>query len=518
MIKKIINNIITKEYKFKYLILSAMSGILLALSFQKFNFYLLAWVSFIPLIYCVYKNKFKYSIFYGFITGIICSMISINWMFLFLLNNTKSLKAAIIVSVIVWIYLAIYFVLWVVMLRVVKNNKKILVAVFLASFWVILEYIKNYFLMGFPINLLGYSQSSFIAIIQISDIFGVYGVSFVVILINFLLFYWLYNKDKKYLIFSVIIFIALLFYGFVRIDQVSNMDNENKIKIGVVQPNIEQYKKWRMSLKDEIINTIYDVGQYFQDKNCEIVLYPETLLPRMLEEIEEIQVLVRDISKYSNLSLIGGKSIENKNLYNTIFLISKDGNILDKYKKKHLVLFGEYIPFDNFLVEMLKRVNLTDNFTEEHELKVFKFDKYTLGINICSENYYPYLSRDLVLKGATLLTNHSNVSWCDGLFYPYQHFTMNIFRAIENRKYLIVSANTGVSGIISPTGKLIRQTKNQERICFTGDVYTNNYITLYNKIGDSFVFICGIYVAIFLLYLLVLLFLKYQSRYSKHGR
>ena len=296
----------------------------------------------------------------------------------------------------------------------------------------ILEYIKNYFLSGFPVNLLGYSQSSFTQIIQLADVFGVYGISFLIILINMLLFYWLYNGNKKYLIFSFVIFMSVLFYGFLRINQISNINDKDAIKIGIVQPNIEQQKKWNKNLKDEIINTIYNTAKYFKDKSCDIIVYPETLLPRSLEQTDEIQILVKNISNYAFLSLIGGKSIENNNLYNSVFLISKEGNIIDKYKKKHLALFGEYIPFENFLVKLLEKVNLTDNYTKEIDLRVFEFDKYTLGINICSEVYYPYLSRELVSKGATLLTTHSNIAWCDGLSYPYQHFVMNIFRAIEN--------------------------------------------------------------------------------------
>lgn len=496
MIKNIINKILIEEYKFKYIIFSILSGILLALSFQKINFFFLAWIAFIPLMYCIYENNLKYSALYGFVTGMVSSLIAFNWMFLFLFTNTKSIKAALIVAILFWLYQTTYIVLWSSIVNITKNYKKIIAAIFAASLWVIFEYIKNYFLSGFPINLLGYSQSSFTQIIQISDVFGVYGISFVIILINFLLFYWLYNKGKKYLMITILILALLLSYSFIRINQITKMSTKNEIKIGVVQPNIAQEKKWRKSLKNEIIETIYTTAQFFKGKKCNIILYPETLLPRMLEQVEEIQTLVKDISKYSDLSLIGGKTVENKNLYNAIFLISKDGSIVDKYKKKHLVLFGEYVPFENFLVKLLEKVNLTDNFSKEVELKVFDFDRYTLGINICSENYYPYLSRELVLKGASLLTTHSNDAWCDGLSYPYQHFVLNIFRAVENRKYVVVASNTGISGVIAPTGKITKQTKNQEQVCFEETVYTNNYITIYDKIGDLFVYLCMIYIVI----------------------
>ena len=104
MIKNMINKFIVREYKFKYLIFSIISGILLALSFQKFNLFIFAWIAFIPLIYCVYKNNLKYSALYGFVAGTVYALIAFNWMFLFLLTNTKSIKAALIVSVIFWFY------------------------------------------------------------------------------------------------------------------------------------------------------------------------------------------------------------------------------------------------------------------------------------------------------------------------------------------------------------------------------------------------------------------------------
>lgn len=121
MIKNVINYFIIKEYKFKYLIFSIISGILLALSFQKFNLFFLAWIAFIPLIYCIYKNNLKYSIIYSSITGITYSVIVFNWMYLFLLINTKSFEATLIASLIFWLYQIVYFVLWVFFFDVAKK-------------------------------------------------------------------------------------------------------------------------------------------------------------------------------------------------------------------------------------------------------------------------------------------------------------------------------------------------------------------------------------------------------------
>ena len=420
-------------------------------------------------------------------------------MFIFLFINTKSTKAALIVAILFWLYQTIYFVVWSTSLSVVKKSNTVLIILFTSSLWAVLEYIKNYFLSGFPINLLGYSQSCFTQIIQIADICGVYGISFIIVLINVFLFYWLYMRDRKYLITVFIIISLLLIYGFVRINQISKINNKEEIKIGVVQPNIEQKYKFKRRYIKPILYKLKQIETKFENKNLDIILYPETVLPKHITNNKNVNDFINKISYLAEYTLIGGMDVENYKVYNSMFLVSKNGDVVDKYRKKHLIIFGEYIPFEGLISKMFSKFITDNNLIKEIELKVFEFDKYTLGINICSENYYPYLSRELVLKGATLLTTHSNDAWCDGLSYPYQHFVLNIFRAIENRKYLIISANTGISGVIAPTGKAIRQTKNQEQICFEETVYTNDYITIYDKICDLFVYLCIAYIGIFLL-------------------
>ncbi|MCL2144721.1 MAG: hypothetical protein FWH43_04430, partial [Endomicrobia bacterium] len=130
-------------------------------------------------------------------------------------------------------------------------------------------------------------------------------------------------------------------------------------------------------------------------------------------------------------------------------------------------------------------------------------------INICSERYYPDLSRNLVLQGANILTNHTNDAWFLDMATPYQNFVMNIFRAVETRKNLIVAANTGISAIISSSGKCQVKTKVDENISFIGDVYTNNYRSLYVVIGDVFVYMCMIFS---ILCLLFCIYKKYELK------
>ncbi len=512
MIKILKDILFIRKSKFKYFLFSIISGILIALSFQKFNFFYLVWIGLIPLIYCILNSNVYYTVIYSFIAGLICNIISAYWMFPFLLNNTNSLTDSSIVSLLSWLYLTVYFVFWSVLINLSKKYaSNITLALLASSLWVLFEFIKTYILTGLPWNLLGYTQASFPGIIQISDITGIYGVSFLIVLINMLLYFRLKEKKKKYLIWVILIITSLLIYGFFRMAKFSTQYGE-KITVGIVQPNIEQYKKWDRNHKDNIIKILYSNAQFFNEKHIDIILYPETVLPRMLEENEEIQQLVMDISANAQLNLIGGMSRVNDKIYNTIFLVSKNGEITGKYKKNHPVIFGEYIPFKFILSKLLTSLNVTGNISTDNSIQTFQFNDIIIGINICSENLFPYFSRRLVLQGANILTNHTNDAWFSDMATPYQHFVMNIFRAVENRKNVIVSANTGISAVIDSSGRVIRKTKVGENISFVSNAYKNDYITVYDKIGDIFVFIWCFYILGFLFSIILKIYNKKNSQ------
>jgi len=493
MIKNMIKNFFIKNDKFKYLFFSVLSGILLSLSFQKFNIFILAWVSLIPLIHCIIKNDIKNSIILGFITGFVCDVIYLYWMFPFLLLNTNKIFDSFVVAMLTWLYFSLYFLVWAAALNYSKNffNSKILISVFASFVWIILEYAKTYLFTGLPWNFISYSQALCTPIIQIVDIAGVYGLSFVIILINMLLYFWWAGKRLKYLIYSVLIVLSLLFYGSMKMSEFDSDYGIKKITAGIVQPNVDQYKKWDDSFRTEIVNSLYENAKYFTNKNVDIIVYPETVLPGFLQKDVLIKELIKKICPFAKVSLVGGMSIKFSAIkYNSVFVISREGIIIDKYNKKHLIIFGEYIPFEFVLSKLLTNLNTTGSIKKEEKIEVVSFQDYIFGINICSENYYPYLSRRLVLKGANILTNHTNDAWFGQMATPYQHFIINIFRAVENRKNVIVSANTGISGVIDSGGRIITKTKVGENINFVAAVYTNNYITIYDKIGDMFVYMC----------------------------
>ncbi len=366
-----------------------------------------------------------------------------------------------------------------------------------AALFAVFDYIKSYLFSGFQTNLLGYSQASFSPLIQVSDIFGIYFISFLIVGVNMLLYYYLSSKNKKFILQIFLIFFVLMSYGFCRIKQFP-VEYGDKISAGIVQT--VAYKEKKVYYQKSIVNKIQENIKNLKGEHLNLTLYPETLILGNIKKDDLLKDLMNELSSFSDISLVGGTLTEKGEDYNSIFLISENGQIFDIYRKKHLVVFGEYLPFrKGFLFGFLSSLNRFGERSKEIELRAFNVGKYTLGINICSENFYPYLSRELVVKGANILTNHTNNSWFKDSTLIKQHFTMNIFRAVENRKNVLVSTNCGISGIIDCKGKPVVKTKETFDGNFIGNAYTNKCITIYDKIGDLFVYLCMAYIGIFLL-------------------
>ena len=182
-----------------------------------------------------------------------------------------------------------------------------------------------------------------------------------------------------------------------------NSNYGNEITVGVLQPNIDQYKKWDKNYKQEIIDELDKDIKYFKNK-AEILVYPESVLPGYLQIEPDIKELVTTNLQNAKLHLIGATSvdIENNEIYNSVFAINKTGEIVNVHNKNHLVIFGEYIPLRKFLSKIFGILNSLGDFSKGKYMTVFKYGKINIGSTICSENFFPNLTRQLVNNGATL--------------------------------------------------------------------------------------------------------------------
>jgi apolipoprotein N-acyltransferase len=235
-----------------------------------------------------------------------------------------------------------------------------------------------------------------------------------------------------------------------------------------------------------------------------LLVWPEAALPVILEEEPLYFERVRDFVQSGRIPLLLGAVTSKNNLYyNSAILIYPD-KALARYDKLHLVPFGEYIPLKNILPFLQTVVPIGDIETGK-EYTLFKIPNQEgiarFATLICFEDLFPELSREFVQKGADFLINITNDAWYKKTSAAFQHLEASIFRAVENRIFLVRSANTGISGYISPKGKIISLVEDEKGSNIFVEGYQTKNVSLcartlsfYTRHGPLFVFLCLILV------------------------
>ncbi len=490
--------------KFSNLSLSILSGILIFLSFPKFLVpqvnSILGFLMFVPLFLTIFNIKTHNSrsyktFFFSFLSGIIGYCGIFYWIVPTFKVAGENQFLGIVGTVLLSYYCSLYLVIF---CTGIKPEFNFLVILKFASLWVILETIRANIFSGFPWMLVGYTQYSFLYFIQLAEFGGVYIISFLVILVNLILaniiFFSIKNfKQYKFKIISNLFFIITIFfvvtiYGQKRISEINSKiySSNTKLNIILLQGNIDQYKKWDTKYRNEILSSysqlisdsIFQLST-FNSKNSTLYIWPESAIPGwLLEEYKLYDWLKELVIKTNSYHLVGTIFYdENKNedkYYNGAILFNNEAEIIQKYSKIHLVPFGEYVPLRKFLAKYISTINELGEFTKGKEFTIFKISDYvstpdnlnqttnngmTFSTLICYESIFPELTCKFVKNGAKFLVNITNDAWYLKTSAPYQLFIFNIFRAVENRTFVLRSANTGISGLISPTGEVLEKTK-----------------------------------------------------------
>jgi apolipoprotein N-acyltransferase len=466
-------------------LLSLLSGVLLFLSFPKFNSGFLIWVALAPLLIALKGKNLRVSFALGLATGLTFFLGLLYWI------NIFSTAGLIILCLCSGFYVAI-FCLGLNFIRMRSGVSEIILAPFL---WTALEYLRSLGLLGFPWGSLAYAQYGNLPLIQVASFTSVYGVSFLIVLVNAVL-----AKGRlRNFLFLAVIFIPLLLYGRKTLSQA--LPGES-LKVGLIQGGIPQEKKWEAEFLDTTIKLYHQktLGLALAEEPL-LIIWPETTIPGYLEENEELRTKVARIARESQVYLIAGSPSFDLagRYYNSAFLISPQGEIEEEYRKIHLVPFGEFIPFKRFLPFIEKAVVGVSDFSPGGEYTVFNLPRAKFSVIICFEDIFPSLVRNFVREGAQFMVNITNDAWYKRTSAPYQHATMAVFRAVENRVSLVRAANTGVSSFIDPYGRIERNTEIFVSEALARKVLLPRHQTFYTRYGDIFSYFCLGLSTIFLL-------------------
>ncbi|MBA4349273.1 MAG: apolipoprotein N-acyltransferase [Thermodesulfovibrio sp.] len=484
---------------------SLLSGALLFLSFPEKDFYLLAWIALAPLLIALYDTGKKESFIAGLLTGIVYFFGTTYWIYHSLYRyGSIHLIPSMLIVFLLCLYLSLYPALFSFAYSVLIK-KTTLPALFIAPvLWTTLEFIRSYALTGFPWSSLGYSQYNFLHFIQIADVTGIYGISFLLVAFNGgIADLFLLNKKKmKQPLYSFlptvtgfillfIVLIATFSYGSYRLHQ--NREGRN-LKISIVQGNIEQDKKWDAAYQQAVFDVYKDLSTVASQGKPDMIVWPETSVPfvfggdRVLTE--NLVSFHRQLDSYLLFGSILLKDSANSRYSNGAVLLDRDGKVSYIYDKIYLVPFGEYVPLRNILFFVDKLTyGIGDYVPGDSYIKaVTPFGSF--GTLICYEIIFPGLVRKFYTHGGDFIVTITNDAWFGDTGGPYQHFDMAVFRAIENRKPVIRAANTGISGFIDSNGRIMDKTQLFKRTVLFKEIKTDRTMTVYTKYGDLFSYLC----------------------------
>ena len=502
----------------KDLLLSLLSAVLLILSFPKYNLEPFAWFALVPLFYSLEGKNLLQGFTLGFITGFISFVGILYWIVVAMhtYGNIPTIPSVLILLLLVG-FLSLFYGTFTFLCRFLQMRLGTCAVMFTPFLWASLEYLRSFLLTGFPWAYLGHSQYLNLPFIQMADVTGVYGLSFVILLVNVTLYWIIHQWPKKTFplreaIITFLLFITFMVYGYVRMHALNQrIPSQPSLKVGLVQGNIDQSIKWDESFQRETLN-IYDrLSLKVGEGKPNLIIWPETATPFFFQVAKEYQPLILEIPKKTEAALLFGtpsfKLEQGKvNHYNSAYLISPRGEIVGRYDKIHLVPFGEYVPLSNLLFFIGSLGEGIGNFKSGKEVSLLPLPQGKFGVLICFEIIFPDLCRRFVKEGADFLVTITNDAWFGKTSAPYQHLSIAAFRAVENRVFIARAANTGITGFVDPRGKIVQQGGLFTEEAMNGTIHLMKERTFYTLYGDVFAWICsGVSI----------LLLGYAPRYGK---
>ncbi len=457
-------------------VLCILSGILLFLSFPPFDHWYLALVGFIPLLISL-DEKISLNFLKGWLSGIVFYSFSLYWL--------KSVSGY--WYLVLAIYLGLYWGLFSFLLTSLPPAGKIFSGM---CIWFFIETLMANLLTGFPWLALGLSQWNNPFILPFSAISGIYGISMIVVLSNLTLFYGFRKRYGMSLIISSFIFLSIFFYS----QSYSPAGKKiSPVNLLIIQENIPS--NTLINPMDIFTSYYLTTEKLLKNKKVDLVVWPESTYPDIISKKKKILSKIKDLTKKHNCGIVFGSLIEeNGNIFNSAIFIK--GEKIRIYRKMHLVPYGEFVPGRKFqfikkIYSRVSGVPLPD-LTPGNKYTIFKINGLKFCTPICFENIFPRIIRNFNIKGSNLFIVITNDSWFGKSAGPYQHFAHNIFRAVETGKYFIQVSTTGISGVVSPTGKIVSSVGNKK-------IYVKGFIfekipsvegeTFYSKYGNLPLFI-----------------------------
>ena len=441
------------------------SGLLLFAAFPPLEWRNAAWVALAPLLLAARFVPVRRAALLALLSGAVFWLPSIAWL------TRVTVAGWIILS----LYSALYFIPFAVLLSawaarrgVLSGWSNLALMLLLAAAWTGAEYLRSTLFTGWPWNPLGVSQYANLPLIQVARGGGVYAVSALAVWVNAALALtilrylevrgrWGRRPHPELMLGFLAVALAFAFgWHGLRTGRVDGMP----LRVAVVQPNIPQDEKWTREKFEMIYGRLRALTVQALHAASDLVVWPETAVPDDIRDSEASYGLAVEMVTNGTPLLVGSMDTawldEGPVYYNSSFLFDTNGVIVKGYDKRHLVIFGEYVPLQPFLPFVRALTPIQASFSPGHTSTVFRLDRPDIpfSVLICFEDTVAPLAAESVRNGARVLFNQTNDAWFDPSWAPKQHMVQCVFRCVENAVPAVRCANTGISCFIDRRGRV----------------------------------------------------------------
>jgi apolipoprotein N-acyltransferase len=481
-------------------LLAITTGVLFALAFPSTGQGWLAFVALAPLLVAVVRAaSVREAFFLGWAAMATAWLIMVPWV-VRVMSHYGGLPYAVGVALLVAmaLYLGLFGALFAAVVKRLRLGTRFAPWLLVPLAWAAVEYLRTYFLTGFPWNLIAAALIDYPTLIQIDRFAGPYFVGALILVPATVAAWWITQRTvpmaRVFVVGSVGI-LLLVWWGTGLIASKLNARPRGgaTFTVALVQPNISQEMRWNEENVVTIYKKMIDMTVEAADRGATVVIWPESTVPLSFTETEFYRSSIEELSRKRGLDIILGSVATDparpKTLWNSAFLVS-GGRTIGHYDKIRLVPFGEYVPLRRMLFFAEKLVHAVGEFefgTNEMPLA----GKARYGPAICYEVVYPQITRTQIRNGADVLVTITNDAWYDGSSAPEQHLWQARLRAIEGDRYLLRAGTTGISAFITPTGQMLSWIPMGKDGIIYAKFESRTTITPYVRFGDWFAWVAA---------------------------
>jgi len=360
--------------------------------------------------------------------------------------------------------------------------------------WVAFEWLRSWLFGGFPWALLGTSQAHVLPVVQLASVTGVYGLSALLVVVSTAAAAVILSRRGRHLAMAggtVCLLVVVVAGGVFRLADNRLTQSGAPLRVGIVQGSVPEDVKYDPSYRDSIVTRYLSLSRQVIGSGARLVIWPESSTPFFFNLDSTQAMPVRQLALQTRTPfIIGTDDIERahgnepQKLYNASVALGADGQVHGEYRKMYLAPFGEYVPFKKLLFFVGPLVNAVSDFSPGTAALVLPAGVANVSTSICYESVYPWLSRSFVANGSQLLAIITNDAWFGTSSAASQHFDQGAVRAVEEGRYVVRAANTGISGVVDPYGRVLDETPLFVSTAFVADVRLLDGKTFYGLTGD----------------------------------